>query len=48
MLTVMDKGVKMCCKSATENFFTVVGLIFELITYISKTKIYLKAYLSIV
>ena len=29
MSNVMNKGVKMCCKAVTANFFTLVGLIFE-------------------
>ena len=38
MLTVMNKGVKMCYKAVATNFFIVVGLLVENITSITKTK----------
>ena len=48
MSTVMNKGVEMCCKSFTANLFTVVGLLVEPSTYISKPKGSLEAYISII
>ena len=38
MSTVMNEGVKVCCKATATNFFTVVGLLVELSTATSKTK----------
>ena len=45
--TVMNKGVKMCCKSVMANLYTVVSLLAEPITSITKPKGYLEAYISI-
>ena len=43
----MDKGFNMSFKAVITNFFTVVGLLVELVTYIVKVKGYIEAYTSI-
>ena len=47
MSTLMNEGVKMYCKVVTANLFTLIDLLVEPSTYISKTKGYLEAYISI-
>ena len=47
MSTVMNEGVKICCKSVTTQVFTVVGLLVELCTAIAKPKGSLEASPSI-
>ena len=37
----MNKGVRMCYKAVTDNFFIVVGLLVEPSTAIAKPKVYL-------
>ena len=44
---VMNEGVMMRCKAVTANLLTVVGLIVYSSAAISKPKVYLEAYLSI-
>ena len=39
--TVVNKGVKMCCKRATAKIFTVIGLIVEFITSVAKQRVLL-------
>ena len=43
---VMNKGVKMRCKSVTANLFTVAGLLVETIADIAKPNVYLEASIS--
>ena len=38
MSNVVNKGVKIHCKAVRANFFTVMGLLVELITYTVKPK----------
>ena len=44
---VMNEGVNICCKSATNQVFIVVSLIVELSTAISKSTGSIEAYPSI-
>ena len=47
MSTVMNEGVKIRCKEVTAQVFTVVGLIVEPGTEITKSKFSIEAYSSI-
>ena len=47
MSTVINKVVEIHFKAVTTQFFTVVGLLVELVTYIVKVKGYIEAYTSI-
>ena len=47
MSTLMNEGVNMNCKTVTTNFFTVVVLLVELSTDITKPRVYLDEYYSI-
>ena len=42
MSTVMNKGVRIHCKAVTTQVFTVLGLLVELVTYIAKSKSFIK------
>ena len=44
MLTAMNEGVKMRCKSVMTNFFTIVGLLVEPGAAIAKPKSSLEAF----
>ena len=45
---LIDKGVKMCYRAATNKFLLVAGLLVELITFPAKPKGYLEAYTYII
>ena len=47
MLTVMNEGVNINCKSFMSQVITVVGLIVEIGKSIEKPKVYLEAYTSV-
>ena len=44
MSTVVNKTVKISCKSVMTQVFTVVGLIFEIVTSIEASEDYFEAY----